>query len=145
MLSVTVSSPANSFAIPPPSPEFAPAAELSSIVQPVTARMPKLSMPPPPDEPGVAVAAVHCPSSMVRPARLAVTPLSTWNTPTALLPLIDTMLAPGPWITSEPDRSLSFRVLVKLIVCGEDELNTAGSNVITLPSGLVLALAWLMT
>ena len=81
---------------------------------------------------------------MVRPEMVAVVPLTTWNTRTALLPLIVTTLAPGPWITSGPTGSLSSSVLVRVIVCGVASLKTVGSNLITLPAGLVLALAWVM-
>ncbi len=90
---------------------------------------------------------------MVRPERVAVTPESTWNTPTPPTgspvegsmvepPLIAMALAPGPWITSGQSDSLSSSVLESVIVCGFDALKTVGSNSMTLPAALVLALAW---
>ena len=41
--------------------------------------------------------------------------------------------SPGPWITSGQGCSLSSSVLVRVIVRGEEELKTVGSNLITLP------------
>ena len=74
---------------------------------------------------------------------MAVTPLETENTSTALLPLTVTRFAPGPLITSGPAVSDSVSVLDSVIVCGEPK--TVGSNWIRLPSVFGLALAWLMT
>ena len=103
--------------MPPPSSPVGPVAELSSIVQPRTVSMPKLSMPPPPEEPGAAEAAVQRPSVIVRPAKAAVVPLPTSKTPEASLPLMITVPpAPDASITSDPPDSESFRVLVSVIV-----------------------------
>jgi len=63
---------------------------------------------------------------MVTPVRLAVTPLATENTSTALLPLTVTTLAPRPSITSGPADSESTSVLLRVIVCGDAK--TVGSN-----------------
>ena len=85
------------------------------------------------------------PSAMVRPERLAVTPLETHNTSTALLPLIVTTLpAGGLSISSGPAVSVRSSVLDSVIVCGVAAVNTIGLNWISLPAVLVLALAWEM-
>jgi len=69
---------------------------------------------------------------------VAVTPPSTWKTPTALPPLIVTP-ALGPSMTSGPADSLSSSVLERVIVfC---VAKTVGSKLMALPAGLVLALA----
>ena len=79
---------------------------------------------------------------MVRPVRIAVTPVEIESTSTALLPLTVTRLAPGPLITSGPAVSERVSVLESLIVCGVPK--TVGSKSITLPSGFGFPFAWLM-
>jgi len=74
---------------------------------------------------------------------VAVTPLASENTSTALLPLTVTRLAPGPSITSGPAVSESTRVLLRVIVRGDPK--TFGSNSISLPAVLLLASAWPIT
>ena len=73
--------------------------ELSETVQPVSVSVPRFSTPP-----ALRMTLVSEPSAMVRPETVAVTPLATERTSTALLPLIVTTLAPGPSITSRTER-----------------------------------------
>ncbi len=104
------------------------------MVQSVTESVPALLMPPPDW--------LVMPPEMVRPDRVAVTPESTKNTSTALLPLIERTLTPGPPNTSGPSFSESSSVLERVIVVGVAK--AVGSNSISLPAGLVLALAWVI-
>jgi hypothetical protein len=120
------------FQTPPPK-----LAELPLMVQLVSVVAPLLYRPPP--EPEVE------PPLIVRPESAAVTPLPTSNTLTVPPPLTVTSPASVSSIISGPAVSESTRVAPSVIVCGEDELNSDESNSISLPSVLVLALAWEMT
>ena len=62
------------------------------------------------------------PPEMVSPERLGRHALRDIEHPTALLPLIVTVLAPGPSIISGPAVSVSSSVLDSLIVCGVDRV-----------------------
>ena len=108
---VTVSVP--SLLMPPPTE-----AKLLSMVESVTVSVPSLSIPPPDW--------LVMPPEMVSPESEAVTPAEISSTPTALLPLIVTMLAPGPSISSGPAVSVSSSVLASLTVCGWIELKIVG-------------------
>ena len=126
---------------PPPSPKV----KQSTILQSLIVRASKRLLLTPP------VCADGPPPEMVRPEREAVVepemyPARPKIEPTGLLASLTVRtFAPGPWITSGPDGSLRLKELVRLMVCGEEELKTAGSNVIRVPARLVSLLAWLIT
>ncbi len=109
-------------------------AEFPANVVLVIVNVPSLNRPPP---------YVPFPSMMLRPDMLTTVSTAMLNTSVVLLPLTVTSPAPGPSIMSGPVVSESTRVAPSVIVCGVEK--TDESNSISLPSVLVLALAWEMT